>query len=84
MMKIGKKAPQIYQYPINLDGKEGDHKAAGDYIYSVLDVGKVVDRNTAKLELLIGKFIYSGYNIWTTQRLEETIMIDAKLMGKPV
>lgn len=48
------------------------------------ELAKVVDANTKKIELLIGKFIYSGYNIWTTQRLDESYVIDTKLMGRKV
>ena len=48
------------------------------------ELAKVVDSNTKKIELLIGKFIYSGYNIWTTQRLDECYVIDTKLMGRKV
>jgi len=46
------------------------------------ELEKVVNSNTKKIELLIGKFIFSGYNIWTTQRLEESYVIDTKLMGR--
>jgi hypothetical protein len=36
------------------------------YKFTPLEVSKVVDRETKRIELLIGKFIYSGFNIWTT------------------
>ena len=31
---------------------------------------------------MIGKFIYSGYNIWTTQRIEQTYLLDVRNMGR--
>jgi hypothetical protein len=48
------------------------------------ELAKVVDANNKKIELLIGKYIYSGYNIWTTQKIDETFLIDTKLMGRKV
>lgn len=48
------------------------------------ELAKVVDANAKKIELLIGKYIYSGYNIWTTQRLDESYFVDTKLMGRKV
>jgi len=42
----------------------------------------VVDKVDKKIELLIGKYIYSGYNIWTTQQLDQTYYVDTRFMGK--
>ena len=65
-MTIGKNAPQIFQYPISIveiGGEEGCDNAPP---ITPFELAKVVDMNNRKIELLIGKYIYSGYNIWTT------------------
>lgn len=46
------------------------------------ELAKIVDRETKKLELMLGKFIYSGFNIWTTQKIEETYLLKSKHMGR--
>ena len=67
-MKIGKNAPQIYQYPLNLfPGEATDMEDDGNYKFTPLEVSKVVDKEKSRIELLTGKFIYSGFNMWTTQ-----------------
>ena len=40
--------------------------------FSVFEMGKIMDREQRRIEMMIGKFIYSGYNIWTTQKLDTT------------
>ena len=47
-------------------------------------MGKIMDREKNRIELLIGKYIYSGFNVWTTQKLEETYKVQAKFMGKKI
>ena len=37
---------------------------------------KIVNKNDKRIELLVGKFFQSGFNIWTTQQLSETYLID--------
>ena len=83
-MTIGKNAPQIFQYPIGIEEGEEANKPGAAPPVTPFELAKVVDSNTKKIELLIGKFIYSGYNIWTTQRLEESYVFDTKLMGRKV
>ena len=84
-MKIGQNAPQFYQYPLNLfPGEAEDLEDDGNYKFTPVEVSKVVEKEKARIELLTGKFIYSGYNLWTTQRLEESFIITSKLMGTKV
>jgi hypothetical protein len=85
-MKIGQNAPQIYQYPLNLFPGEADQMVEddGNYKFTPLEVSKVVEKEKSRIELLTGKFIYSGFNMWTTQRLDESFLITSKLMGKKV
>jgi hypothetical protein len=40
------------------------------YKFTPLEVGKVVDRERNRIEMLVGKHIYSGFNIWTMQQLD--------------
>lgn len=66
-MTIGKNAPQIFQYPISIveiGEEEADSQNAPPI--TPFELAKVVDMNNRKIELLIGKYIYSGFNIWTT------------------
>lgn len=77
-MTLGQNAPQIYQYAISI--LDETDTAALDP--TPFELAKIVERETRKIESLIGKFIYSGYNIWTTQRIDQTFLIDTKNMGK--
>jgi len=45
---------------------------------------KVVDRVKKKIEMLIGKFLTSGFNLWTEQQIEETLCIETQLLGKKI
>ena len=74
-MAIGSNAPQMYQYPLRLErsisNKFGED-AASTYLSetnelpcTLFEMQKVVDRNKKKIEMLIGKFLFSGFNIWT-------------------
>ena len=86
-MQIGKNAPQIHQYPISIFNGEvssADVEDSSAYQYSPFEIGKVVDRETKRIELMIGKFIYSGFNIWTTQPITESYFLSSKLMGQKV
>ena len=71
-MKMGQNAPQIFQYPINLfSGEAPDVEEENSfYKFTPLELSKVVEREKSRIELLVGKFIYSGFNIWTTQQLD--------------
>jgi len=55
-----------------------------NYKFTPLEVQKVVEKEKSRIELLAGKFIYSGFNLWVTQRLEESLVITSKLMGSKV
>jgi len=76
-MTIGKNAPQIYQYPLILfQGEEPDDiNNVSTYAFTPLEVEKVVRREEARIEMLIGKYIFSGFNIWTTQQLDQSYII---------
>ena len=51
--------------------------------YTVDEITRVVDYAQKKIEMLVGKYIHSGYNIWTTQQLmEEKYLIESKLNGR--
>jgi hypothetical protein len=77
-MVLGKNAPQIYQYAIALiEESECDVPQPTPF-----ELGKIVERETRKIETLIGKFLFSGYNIWTTQQLDQTYMLDVRNMGR--
>ena len=53
--------------------------------FSVDEITRVVDYCQKKIELLVGKFIHSGLNIWTTQQLmEESYLIESKLNGRKI
>lgn len=43
-----------------------------------------MDREKSRIELMIGNFTYSGFNLWTTQRLDQTYQLQAKFMGKKI
>lgn len=77
-LKMGKNAPQIYQYAIGLI-EDAECNAPPP---TPFELGKIMDRETKKIETLVGKFLYSGYNIWTTQRIEQTYLLDVKNMGR--
>lgn len=74
-MNIGINAPQIYQYPLNLF--HGTDCIDDDgYKFTPEDVSKVVERERSKLEILMGtEFLYSGFNLWTFQKLTEDIVL---------
>jgi hypothetical protein len=77
-MKIGKNAPEIFQYPIMIKNTEGEDET---YKFTSFEMGKIVDRMTKKLEVCLGKFIHSGFNIWTTQQIHEDYIFDTRFMG---
>lgn len=53
--------------------------------YTIDEITKVVDRESKRIEMLVGKFIHSGFNIWTTQQLtEENFLIESKLSNSKV
>jgi hypothetical protein len=82
-MRIGKNSPQIYQYAIILfPGEADDIVEDNAYKFTPFEVEKVIGREKSRIELLAGNFIHSGFNIWTTQQLEESFLISSRLMGK--
>lgn len=84
-MKIGKNSPQIYQYALILFPGEAEELVDdSSYKYTPFEVQKVIEREKSRIELLTGQFIHSGFNLWTTQKLEESFLITSKLMGKKV
>lgn len=67
-MRIGKNSPQIYQYALILfPGEADDFVEDNSFKFTPFEVSKVVERERSRIELLTGNFIYSGFNIWTTQ-----------------
>ena len=48
------------------------------------DIEKVISRENQKIELIFGKFISSGFNIWTTKNTDETLLIETKHMGRSI
>lgn len=86
-MKIGANAPQIHQYPISIFNGSVDAQTVQNtsaYEYNSFEIGKVIDRETKRIELMIGKFIHSGFNIWTTQPIDQRYFLESKLMGQKV
>jgi len=70
-LKIGKNCPVFFQYPIKIN-EEGENADQDDvHKYTIDEMTRAVDSCQKKIELLVGKYIHSGYNIWTTQQLME-------------
>lgn len=67
-MKIGKNAPQIYQFSLKLvQGHDPKAPDNGSYQFTPQDMERAVEGARKKLELVFGKgFIYSGFNLWCT------------------
>jgi len=61
-----------------------DFQDATAYECTPFEIGKVVDREKKRIELMIGKFIYSGFNLWTTQPITESYTLHSKLMGQKI
>lgn len=80
-MRIGNNAPQIFQYPVSIESPDGNDETLK---YSTFDIGKIVDRLSKKLEVVLGKYIHSGFNIWTTTQNAETYFFDTKFMGSSI
>lgn len=85
-IKIGENCPVLFQYPLSILEEEANSANSVDvHTYTMDEVTKVVDREKKNIELLVGKFIHSGFNIWTTQQLlEEKYLINSRLMGRKV
>ena len=62
----------------------GEPDLGDGYKFTPLEVQKVVERERSRIELMAGNFIYSGYNLWTPQKLDESLIITSKLMGQKV
>ena len=45
---------------------------------------KIIDKEKRKVEMLIGKFLTSGFNLWTEQQIDETLKIESRMLGKKV
>lgn len=45
---------------------------------------RIVQQKQKTIQKLVGKFLTSGFNIWTEKRLEETLMIESSILGKKV
>jgi hypothetical protein len=54
----------MYQYPINI---EDDPEFPSSLKINAFEMEKIVNKNDKRIELLVGKFFQSGFNIWTTQ-----------------
>lgn len=85
-MNIGMNIPQYYQYPINLfHGEIKDGISQEGYKFTPNDIEKVVNRERSRIELVVGgSFLFSGFNLWTQQKLEESFFFTSKLMGNKV
>jgi len=81
-MKIGKNAPQMFQYPLRIRDDVDDPQS--EYKCTQFEMDKVVDREKKRIEMLVGKYIHSGFNLWTEQQLNETLLVDTKLQGKKI
>ena len=64
-MTIGSNAPQMYQYPLRIKEHPDDDETKTMQNYSLFEMEKCVDRERKKIEMLIGKFLHSGFNLWT-------------------
>lgn len=74
-LKISEDAPTFYQYPISIHSEESEETHT--YAYSPFELNKIVRRVQPKFETLLGQFLHWGQSIWTTQRLEETFIVDS-------
>lgn len=83
-MKIGTNAPQMYQYPLRIRENEEDDGTLTMENYNLFEMEKIVDREKKKIEMLIGKFLTSGFNLWTEQQIEETLCIETKHFSKKI
>jgi hypothetical protein len=84
-LNIGKNCPVLFQYPISIEEELEECDKENVHKYTVDEYTKVVDRETKRIELLVGKFIHSGLNIWTTQKLcEDKFSIESRLSGRKV
>ena len=45
---------------------------------------KIVDHEKRRIEQLVGKFLTSGFNLWTEQQIEEPLRLPTRLLGKKV
>ena len=55
--------------------------------YTVDEITKVVDFSQKKIEMCMGKFIHSGFNIWTQQQVVsdgDEFKIESKLNGRKI
>ena len=66
-LNIGKNCPTLFQYPIRINEEQVNSDQMDIHKYTLDEITKVVDCVSKKIELLVGKFIHSGFNIWTTQ-----------------
>ena len=62
-MRIGKKAPEIFQYPVKIENAEQQDET---HNFDDKQISKIVERLSKKLEMVLGKYIHSGRNIWVT------------------
>jgi hypothetical protein len=57
----------MYQYPLRLKESPDDDATLTMQRYSLHEMEKIVDREKKRIELLVGKFLTSGFNLWTEQ-----------------
>lgn len=81
-LKISNDAPTFYQYPISIHNDDEDD--IDTYDYSPFELQKIVRKVQRKLESLMGQFLHWGKNIWTTQRIEESYLIESSHMNKKI
>ena len=75
-MTVGSNAPQMYQYPLRLEGpmdngsgdryfKDGVEIQNCEIPCTIFEMKKIVEAEWRKIEMLVGKFLFSGFNVWT-------------------
>lgn len=84
-LRIGDKCPVLFQYPLRIQEEIEMSGNDNAHTYTIDEITKAVDYCKTKIELLVGKFIHSGQNIWTTQQLtEDRFMIESKLNRRKI
>lgn len=81
-LQISKDAPTFYQYPITIHSDDADGKDT--YDYSPFEVQKIVRRAQKKIDMMIGQFLHWGFNIWTNQRIDESLIVESIHMNRQI
>lgn len=81
VMKIGKKCPTMYQYPLRIENTEEVDETLK---YTTFELEKIAAKLRRKLEVVLGTYMQHGQCVWTTQQLTETYYFDAKWAGASI